>query len=403
MERTLLRRSLMLRVPVRHSMPVAIQRRSVSQTSTEQQQNPHVIFDTDVSPDLAPVLTEVQNKIVLPSYLPRHQRQRIFNPKFRGSLKSNPVIIEIDGLTHRFDHIPLEARPSTRACVYSALQKMETARDWSNFIRLFAGLRRAHIHLSIPNWIKIIRQVGSKRQIYSIIDAARQIRRTGLALDVPAKVHEVLLFTQVKALEAGWAKEELEQALRWSVMVLDMVADPRHEMAESRRPAWFNWPLARDPLALAAPLHLAAALAVGHHGGQDIDGQVAAWAKQVVVAWPEGRGVMDLYPEAAYEDSKNGGVGSLKSGGDYVSKVSMALHGLQLATQVVEPALAEKLRGIIKAVEPELAGRLGQMGELHEDGLPAQVYNNQFNGQGALKFEVTAASAKDGEEAASGA
>lgn len=313
------------------------------------------------------------------------------------------MIIEIDGLTHRFEHIPLEARPSTRACVYNALQKMETARDWSNFIRLFAGLRRAHIHLSMQNWVKIIRQVGTKRQIYSIIDAARQTRRTGLVLDVPAKLHEVLLFTQLKALEAGWAKEELEQALRWSVMVLDMVADPRHEMAESRRPAWFSWPLARDPLALTAPLHLAAALAVGHHGGQDTDGQVATWTKQVVAAWPEGKGVMDLYPQAAYEDGKNGGVSSLNSGGDYVSKVAMALHGLQLATQVVEPALAEKLRGIIRAVEPELAGRLGQMGQLHEDGLPAQVYNKQFDGQGAVKFEVSVASSEDGGEVSSGA
>ncbi|ROT40177.1 hypothetical protein SODALDRAFT_329852 [Sodiomyces alkalinus F11] len=384
-------------------MPVAIQRRSVSQAqaSTEQQQNPHVIFDAEVNPNLAPVLTEIQNKIVLPSYLPRHQRQRVFNPKFRHSLKTNPVIIEIDGLAHRFEHIPLEARPSTRACVYSALQKMETARDWSNFIRLFAGLRRAHIHLSTPNWVKIIRQVGTKRHIYAIIDAARQIRRTGLALDVPAKLHEVLFFAQLKALEAGWAKEELEQALRWSVIVLDMVADPRHEMAESRRPAWLVWPLARDPLALAAPLHLAAALAVGHHGGQDVDGQVAAWAKQVVGVWPEGKGVVALYPEAAYEDAKNGGVGFLKVGGDYVAKVAMVLHGLKLATQVVEPALAEKLQGIVRAVEPELAGRLEQMAELHGDGLPAQVYSKQFDSTGALKLEVSVAPSKEGGETAS--
>ncbi|CRK40771.1 hypothetical protein BN1708_016828, partial [Verticillium longisporum] len=265
----------------------------------------YITFDPDVSDNLAPILTEIQNKIILPYYLPPHQRERVFNEKHRNSLRMNPVDIEIDGLTHRFSHLPWKEIPSTRAVFHEALRNMETTHDWSNFVRLLSGLREAKRVINTAMFVKMIRQTGAKGRVFAVIDAARQTKRTGLRFDLPQKVQEVLLFVQLKALDAAWEKKELEQALRWSTMVLEMAADPAHRL-EKRRPDWLSWPVERDPLSLTAPLHLAAALAVGHNAGRDVDGRVAYWAKQVVAAWPAGKGLLEAYPAEAF-----GGKGSV--------------------------------------------------------------------------------------------
>ncbi|KAM0334389.1 hypothetical protein ACHAQA_001415 [Verticillium albo-atrum] len=394
MDRVLLRNALRAQAPLRLPTVSPIQQRCFTQTPTRYETR-YITFDPDVSENLAPLLTEIQNKIILPYYLPPHQRERVFKEKHRNSLRMNPVEIEIDGLTHRFNHLPTKDIPPTRAVFHNTLRNMETTHDWSNFVRLLSGLREAKRVINTAMFIKMVRQIGAKGRIFAVIDAARQTKRTGLRFDLPQKVQEVLLYVQLKALDAGWEKKELEQALRWSTMVLETAADPVHQL-DKRRPDWLAWPVERDPLALTAPLHLAAALAVGHNGGQDVDGKVAYWAKQVVNVWPAGKGLLDVYPAAAYGNKEGstgdrGDVRYLTSPPLYVTPAANALHGLKLAAQVVEPALAEKLRAIIATVEPELTKQIGELKNgLTEGSVPHRVYTNQFDTQGGVKLDVTA-------------
>ncbi|KAM0276755.1 hypothetical protein ACHAQH_006404 [Verticillium albo-atrum] len=394
MDRVLLRNAFRAQAPLRLPTVSPIQQRCFTQTPARHDTR-YITFDPDVSDNLAPILTEIQNKIILPYYLPPHQRERVFNEKHRNSLRMNPVDIEIDGLTHRFSHLSWKEIPSTRAVFHEALRHMETTHDWSNFVRLLSGLREAKRVINTPMFIKMIRQTGAKGRVFAVIDAARQTKRTGLRFDLPQKVQEVLLFVQLKALDAGWEKRELEQALRWSAMVLEMAADPSHKL-DKRRPEWLSWPVERDPLALTAPLHLAAALAVGHHGGKDVDGKVAHWAKQVVGVWPAGKALLDVYPAEAFSgkgsmSGDRGDVRYLSAAPLYVAPAANALHGLKLAAQVVEPALAEKLNGIAAALEPELAKKIGELKDgLKEGSLPHRVYTNEFDAQGGVKLDVKA-------------
>ncbi|RBQ64511.1 hypothetical protein VDGD_03753 [Verticillium dahliae] len=213
MDRVLLRNAFRAQAPLRLPTVSPMQQRCFTQTPARHDTR-YITFDPDVSDNLAPILTEIQNKIILPYYLPPHQRERVFNEKHRNSLRMNPVDIEIDGLTHRFSHLPWKEIPSTRAVFHEALRNMETTHDWSNFVRLLSGLREAKRVINTAMFVKMIRQTGAKGRVFAVIDAARQTKRTGLRFDLPQKVQEVLLFVQLKALDAAWEKKELEQALR---------------------------------------------------------------------------------------------------------------------------------------------------------------------------------------------
>ncbi|GJC95103.1 hypothetical protein ColKHC_03929 [Colletotrichum higginsianum] len=329
------------------------QQRSFSQTPPRQ-----IIFDKTTSPGLGPILEEIQSNIILPYHLPIHQRKRVFSEKLKHRLKSDPVYLEIDGLEHRFSHINKETLPPSRELTWKALHAMQTPQDWNNFVRLLSGMRNAGRRYSQADFAKMICIAGDQGQIYTIIDAARQVRKTGLRLDNSEKANMVLHFVQMRAVESGWDKEITEQALRWTEMVLEMVEDPNHELVKEKRMKLVGQTrLANDPQILAAALHLSAVLAVKHNGGKDIDGKVAKYATRVAKLWPASKGLLKLGRDCAYDNRENGLAYLVNSRDLYLSCASPILHGLFMASRVVEKPLAEKLRAISKtlAVEVKIA------------------------------------------------
>ncbi|WQF76197.1 hypothetical protein CDEST_01211 [Colletotrichum destructivum] len=329
------------------------QQRSFSQTPSRQ--NPQVIFDKTTSPGLGPILEEIQSNIILPYHLPIHQRKRVFSEKLKHRLKSDPVYLEIDGLEHRFSYINKETLPPSRELTWKALRAMQTPQDWNNFARLLSGMRNAGRRYSQADYAKMIRIAGAQGQIYTIIDAARQVRKTGLRLDNSEKVNTVLHFVQMRAVESGWDKEITEQALRWTEMVLEMLEDPNHALSDQKGKSWsVQSGRARDPQILGAALHLSAALAVKHNGGKDIDGKVAKYATKVAERWPASKGLLKLRQVGVYEDDENGLAYLAKSRTQYLSCASPILHGLFMASRVVEQPLAEKLRAISKTLAAEV-------------------------------------------------
>ncbi|KAK6209564.1 hypothetical protein QIS74_11148 [Colletotrichum tabaci] len=329
------------------------QQRCFSQTPSRQ--IPQVIFDKTTSPGLGPILEEIQSNIILPYHLPIHQRKRVFSEKLKHRLKSDPVYLEIDGLEHRFSHINKEALPPSRELTWKALRAMQTPQDWNNFVRLLSGMRNAGRNYSQADFSKMISIAGEQGQIYTIIDAARQVRKTGLRLDNSEKVNMVLHFVQMRAVESDWDKEITEQSLRWTEMVLEMVEDPNHALVKEKRMKLVGRPrLANDPQILAAALHLSAVLAVKHNGGNDIDGKVAKYATRVAKLWPASKGLLKLSRESAYDDRENGLAYLVNSRDMYLSCASPIMHGLFMASRVVEKPLADKLRAISKTLATEV-------------------------------------------------
>jgi hypothetical protein len=317
-----------------------------------------VLFSDASSQELDNVLSEILHKIILPARLPPPQQKRVYQKSAKDSLKRDPVIIEVEGYEHRFEHIDKLGGdvPNSSKILFQALRLMETKADWDNLTRLLSGMNKAGRRWNSADHSKMIRLAGSKGQIYSIIEAARQVRRTNFKVDTPEQLSELLHWVQMKAVDSNWDADATAKALRWSEMVLEILQDSKHKST----PVTGQAPLHRDPQVLGAILHLAAARAVKHQEGKDVGGKVTEYAKAVVAQWPADKGLKSLYPEELNSDKKNGTWYLLQSRTQYLATAGPILSGLKLAMQVVEPSLAAQLKPIAATLEAEANGIVAQ-------------------------------------------
>ncbi|KAI0539872.1 hypothetical protein GGR58DRAFT_463075 [Xylaria digitata] len=317
----------------------ALQHRSFTSTS---QRNANITHFTPTSSSaLDSILNDIRTRIILPSYLPMAQRKRIYSAKWEKNLQADPITIEIDGEVLKFRYQnALTDIPSTRKSLMTALSHFETAADFENFKPLFEGLHYAGRKLKQPSYAKITRLVGAKGHIYAIIDCARSVRRTGWKLDSSEVVNEVLHSVQMKAYDADWDEAATRQALRWAEMLVELLHEEAHQPKDPLLPGQI--PLARDPMVLAAPLHLAAMLVARHEAGEEVLDKLHKLAGDIVALWPEGKKLRELQPAELYVDFDK--MGYLLSHDKFISLATPLLHGLETAAKVVKPELAGQLQ-----------------------------------------------------------
>ena len=184
------------------------------------------------NPDLNAVLSSIQENIILPAHLPEKQRKIVFDPKKRSHLEQNPIIIELDGLEHKFSTIDrFKGVENSKKALNKALDKMYTAEEWDNLATLLAGYKKAGIKLRPSHWGKIIRVAGTRGHIYTIIECAKQSDKTGLALKTPEVVVRVLAYVNDKITTSEATPAGTQQALKWSELVLDLLQRPEHTAA----------------------------------------------------------------------------------------------------------------------------------------------------------------------------
>ncbi|KAI1153066.1 hypothetical protein F4825DRAFT_283451 [Nemania diffusa] len=322
-----------------------LQQQFRSFTSTLQR-NVHITqFTPTSSPALDSLLDRIRTKIILPAYLPETQRKKIYSPKWKKKLQADPIIIEIDGEVHKFRYQNLMTDvPSTRKSLIAAVSQFETAADFANLNPLLDGLHYAGRKLELSTYAGLVRRAGIKGYIYDIIDCARSARRTGLKLDTSEKVNMVLHFVQLKARDADWDEDATKQALRWAEMVVDMLQEETHQPTRSKDnpPLPGELPLYRDPMVLAAPLHLAAVLVAQHGAGEKILEKVNKLARDILITWPEGTKLKEVQPADLYRDHDK--MGFLCSPSKFLAIASPLLHGLETAVKVAEPELAAQLQ-----------------------------------------------------------
>ncbi|PNY25302.1 Uncharacterized protein TCAP_04761 [Tolypocladium capitatum] len=189
------------------------------------------IFAETDNGELNAILGTIQERIILPSYLPEKQRKMVFNPKMRSHLEQNPVVIEVEGLEHKFSSIDrFKGIENSKAILNRALAEMRTAEDWSNLGTLLAGYKKAGIKLKADHWGKIVRVAGTRGHIYAVIECAKQADQTGLVLTNRETVVRMLAFVNDKITESKWHATETKQALKWVELVLDLLQRPEHAL-----------------------------------------------------------------------------------------------------------------------------------------------------------------------------
>ncbi|KAJ9154938.1 hypothetical protein NKR23_g2172 [Pleurostoma richardsiae] len=367
----------------RSSVMDAVSRTSFSQTrsfsvSASRQVSSVISFSPTSSPELDSILSEIRYKILLPTYIRQEQRKKIFRPRYKQELRSSPITMEIDGEIIKYTGLdPLTDIPNTREILDKAIERMDTKEDFENLPRLLEGLcYNANRKLKTHDYVKMTTTAGERGCIYTIIDCARQVRKTEFKLDKSEKVQLIMEYLQLKALNSEWGENEAKKALAWAEMVVEM-ADREEHLPKQTTKTSKRFPLSRDPQILSTPLFLAAGIAKHHNGGQDVDGKVAHYAKLVTTLWPAEKGLLQLHPEESYEDHE--GMHYLAHKKDKLLEVGAPiLYGMQLASQIVEEPLRSQLQSRADTLAGEVKDALAQLGPDQTDGLGVAVYKRLY-------------------------
>ncbi|KAK1751807.1 hypothetical protein QBC47DRAFT_391083 [Echria macrotheca] len=366
------------------SRPARTQRRWLS--STQSRQNTRIISFNDAPPYLKPGLDEVREKIILPTYLPRNQQERIYRKSYEPILERDPYVLEIDGEVHKFYYRDKIAGglPNTNKAVKDILDKMQTKADFQLLPRLLQGVCvQAGRKLDPAVYPKAVRRAAQAGALPVILDCVSRAKATGFQLKQHETIAELLTQIQWQAIESGWDEAATQTALRRTQQVLDLLeSDPEHQWRNipGKLEVHYKFPFHRDPQFLAARLNLAAAMVLKHKAGPDMEKKVLHYAEQLVKLWPAGSTMLDLHPTEAYR-FKETGVKYLLARSIYLWHASPILYGLKQAAQVVgasSAATAQELLQRANAMEPEVEAAVADVGG---KGRGIDVYDRLFSEQ----------------------
>ncbi|KAK7422393.1 hypothetical protein QQX98_001672 [Neonectria punicea] len=212
-----------------------------------------VFTETD-NPELNETLKNIQEKIIFPAYLPEKQRKLVFDAKSKTFLQQNPVIIELDGLEHKFTTLDrFKDIPNSKMALFDALKFMKTKEDWDNLGTLLAGYKKAGIRVRPAQYMRIIRQAGRNDQIYSIIECVKQAQKTGFELNSMEYIITLLsLISKQKITGAAPGTAKPVDGLRWTEEIIDLLQRSPHvneDLPASQQA--HNHPLIRGQLMFA--------------------------------------------------------------------------------------------------------------------------------------------------------
>ncbi|KAK4460275.1 hypothetical protein QBC42DRAFT_272819 [Cladorrhinum samala] len=341
-----------------------------------------VTFGRSSSPELQNILDTLYNQIVLPSYLPNEQQKKIYNEKHKQALENDPVTMEIDGVIHKFRYVDRMRLPVTMDLVRDAIKLIKTRGDFDNVPKVLEGLVHAHRRVDPWVFVYLIRKAEELDRLDVIVNSVKAVKRTGFKLSHAEIINEMLVAIQLRAIRARFDKKKTEHALKQTQNVVAALETDK-ELHHNRRGA-LDHAFFLDPLVLAARLHMAAALAVHHNGGKDVDRKVTEYASQLMYIWKEGKGVLDVYEGAQYRDRDK--VRYLMDQNNFLWHVSPVLNGLNLAAQVVDPGLAMQLRNRADAVDAEIRDAW-QSDKRKPGGRGEKMYNLIFNPEEAQVAE----------------
>ncbi|KAG5950705.1 hypothetical protein E4U53_004534 [Claviceps sorghi] len=318
-----------------------------------------VFTETD-NAELNSILKSIQEKIILPAHLPEKQRKIVFDPKKRSFLEQNPIVIELDGLEHKFSPIDrFKDVENSKKALHMALHQMHSADDWANLSTLLAGFKKASIKLKPKHWGKIVRLAGTRGHVYAVIECAKQSYKTGLFLKNPETVIRVLAFVNDKISNSSGAAAESRQALKWVETVLDLLQRPEHAMPAqpTRQRLHFSLPVRGMALfARASAVNAAAADRDLDSLRDEVTLLTSLWNDAVDKDLAEVADFAKLNPalerDASQNQSGNQALPGL-NGSAYVQVLAQNIKGVQIAQQLLGQE-AEALSPILKTLETHL-------------------------------------------------
>lgn len=175
------------------------------------------------------MLKTIQDKIILPAHLPKKQRQMVFNVRERAKLEQNPIILEIEGLEHKFAPIDrFHDIPNSKAAMRGAIEKMQSPEDWRNLPILLAGYKQARVKLNKAQWAHVVRLACSSGNASVIMECAKQAEATGLDLSNHEVTATLLSALNDHMMTSGFDAAETAQSIKFIDTILDLLLRPQH-------------------------------------------------------------------------------------------------------------------------------------------------------------------------------
>ena len=280
----------------------------------------------------------------------------------RSHLQQNPVVIELDGLEHKFSTIDrFKDVPNSKKILNEALNLMKTKEEWANLATLLAGYHKAAVKLQRFHYARVIRMAGTRGSPFTIIECAKQAQKTGLTLKEKEYVVQLLVCINAKITDSTPEQKQKEaaQALKWTELVVDLLQQPEHTV-EGVKPAdrlHFS-PFVRGLLLFAE----ASAAQAEQLAGKPIEAEVESltenvelltslWTRHDVNDLSKVQDVMDLNPLSQQSRSKI--YDAALSGSSYVQVLAQNIKGLALARELVGDA-AQGLKPVEEAIQKHL-------------------------------------------------
>ncbi|KAF7556074.1 hypothetical protein G7046_g6413 [Stylonectria norvegica] len=335
------------------------------------------IFTETASPELNAVLKKIQEKIVLPAYLPEEQRELVFDPNKRQYLQQNPVVIELDGLEHKFSTINRFSEvPNSKKILAEALNLMKTNNDWENLGTLLAGYHKANVKTKPRQISKIIRLSAADGGAHHVIEAVKQATKTGLFLNRKEYVVGLLSSINLKIANHKGSIKEAVQAANWNELVFELIQRPEH-MNENDLPAdraHFSV-LARGQLLYSK----ASAAKAKQLAGEPFDAELEAVKENVeilstllerldttnIAAIPEIRMLSPRKDSSSTEETPE----LCLSQSSFIEMLCQVAKGIELANELVGDA-AKSLLPIAEGLKGEVSGSV-QSQKRYNDGWAA--------------------------------
>lgn len=193
------------------------------------------IYAETENTELNALLKEIQDKIILPAYLPEKQRKIVFDPTKKLYLDQNPIDIEVEGHEHRFKTlVKSKDIPRSREALWKALRAMETTEDWQNLGTLLAGYRKAGIVLAPVHIGKITRLATESGQVEVLVECLKQASETGLYITNREQFIRILMAINAKVVSANADVAQVKRAARMGEILLDLVQRPENVHRISR-------------------------------------------------------------------------------------------------------------------------------------------------------------------------
>lgn len=318
------------------------------------------------------MLKTIQEKTIFPAYLPRKQQKIVFNPKMRVFMQQNPIVIEVEGIEHRFSPIDRSTDiPNSKKSFNQVMDLMETSDDWANLGTLLAGYKKAGVRLRLQHWGKLIRRAADTGNIYAIIECAKQAERTGLKFQTHEMVVRLLASINDKIIAGD--EGATQQAAKWMNVVLDLLhyreQVPRKDIAADTKMHLSR--LARGLVLFTR----VSAVSTKQSAGEDAAAELTALKDELALLrtlWKDADlKNLDSLPEFAALNPLSTTEFRRLNGAAYVNVIAQNIRAISLSRELATVDANE-----LNAVETALSEHLEQYGKSDErrDARWAEVY-----------------------------